>query len=83
MGTGDWLRGMTEHCLMCVKGNPVTVLTNQTTLLQGPLREHSRKPDQFFTMVDALCPGTKLEMFSREARPGWQIWGAETEKFIK
>jgi N6-adenosine-specific RNA methylase IME4 len=81
MGTGDWLRGKTEHCLMAVRGKPTVVLTNQTTLLAAPLREHSRKPDEFFALVEALCPGTKLEMFAREKRKGWQAWGCETEKF--
>lgn len=77
MVTGDWLRGQTEHCLMCVRGHPTVTLTNQTTLLGGPVREHSRKPDEFFTLVESLCPGSKLELFAREARPGWQAWGAE------
>lgn len=81
MGTGDWLRGQTEHCLMAVRGRPVVTLTNQTTLLRGPMREHSRKPDEFYAMVDALCPGSKLEMFSREPREGWVAWGAEPQKF--
>lgn len=81
MGTGDWLRGQTEHALLCIKGRPLVTLTNQTTLLHGPLREHSRKPDEFYAMVEALCPGTKLEFFAREVRPGWAAWGAETGKF--
>ncbi len=77
MGLGDWLRGQTEHCLMGVRGKSVVNLTNQTTLLRGPLREHSRKPDEFYALVEALCPGAKLELFAREARPGWHRWGAE------
>jgi N6-adenosine-specific RNA methylase IME4 len=77
MGTGDWLRGQTEHCLMCVRGHPTPMATNQTTLLYGPVREHSRKPDEFFALVESLCPGSKVELFAREARPGWQAWGAE------
>jgi N6-adenosine-specific RNA methylase IME4 len=81
MGMGDWLRGKTEHCLFAIRGKPVVVLTNQTTLLPAPSREYSRKPDEFFALVDALCPGTKLEMFARETRPGWRAWGAETTKF--
>jgi N6-adenosine-specific RNA methylase IME4 len=84
MGTGDWLRGQTEHCLMCIRGKPVVTLTNQTTLLNGPLRQHSRKPDEFYTMVDNLCPapaGGKVEMFCRQARPGWIAAGAEISKF--
>jgi N6-adenosine-specific RNA methylase IME4 len=81
MGTGDWLRGQTEHCLMCIKGKPVVTLTNQTTLLQGKLREHSRKPDEFYKLVESLCPGKRLELFSREHRQGWDCVGAEVEKF--
>ena len=77
MGLGDWLRGQTEHCLMCVKGKPVVTLTNQTTLLNGPMRQHSRKPDEFYAMVETLCPGSKCEFFSREKRKGWTTFGAE------
>lgn len=81
MGMGNWLRGQTEHCLMAVRGKPVVTLTNQTTALHGQLREHSRKPDEFFALVESLCPGSKLEMFARESRPGWHSWGAEVRHF--
>jgi N6-adenosine-specific RNA methylase IME4 len=81
MGTGDWLRGRSEHCILAVRGRPTVTLTNQTTVLEAPLRQHSRKPDEFFALVESLCPGTKLEMFARQRRDGWQAWGAETEKF--
>jgi N6-adenosine-specific RNA methylase IME4 len=81
MGLGDWLRGQTEHCILAVKGKPPITLSNQTTALYGPLREHSRKPDEFYALVDSLCHGRKLEMFSREEREGWFQHGAEAEKF--
>jgi N6-adenosine-specific RNA methylase IME4/ParB-like chromosome segregation protein Spo0J len=80
MGVGDWLRGQTEHCLMAVRGHPTITLTTQTTLLHGPVREHSRKPDEFFALVENLCPGSKVELFAREARDGWTRWGAEAPK---
>lgn len=60
MGTGDWLRGKTEHCLLCVKGKPTIKLTNQTTAISGPMREHSRKPEEFYELVEELCPGAKM-----------------------
>lgn len=81
MGTGDWLRGKTEHCILAIRGKPTVTLTNQTTLLVADVREHSRKPDEFYALVEALCPGSKLELFAREARDGWQTWGAEADKF--
>lgn len=81
LGLGDWLRNVTEHCIVAVKGRPVVSLTNQTTLIRERRREHSRKPEAFYALVESLCPGSKLEMFSRTKRDGWATWGAETEKF--
>lgn len=77
MGMGDWLRGKTEHCIMAVRGKPTVLLTNQTTALQGKRTEHSKKPDEFYALVDALCPGSKLELFSRTKRKGWHTHGLE------
>jgi len=80
-GLGDWLRGATEHAIMAVRGHPIVTLTNQTTLLHGEARQHSRKPEEFYTFVEALCPGSKVELFGREQRDGWATWGAETDVF--
>lgn len=81
LGLGDWLRNVTEHCVLAVRGKPVVSLTNQTTIIRERRREHSRKPDAFYALVEALCPGSKLEMFARTSREGWTPWGAEKEKF--
>ncbi len=81
LGLGDWLRNVTEHAILAVKGRPVISLTNQTTIIREKRREHSRKPEAFYALVEGLCPGSKLEMFSRAARPGWDAWGAEKGKF--
>jgi N6-adenosine-specific RNA methylase IME4 len=35
------------------------------------------KPDEFYALVESLCPGSKLEMFARMVRPGWKAWGHE------
>lgn len=81
MGLGDWLRGQTEHCLMAVRGKPVVTLRSQTTLLRGAAREHSRKPEEFYRLVESLCPGRKCELFARTRRAGWNSYGAEVEMF--
>ncbi len=81
LGTGHWLRNCTEHCLLAVKGSPWVSLTNQTTLLEAPARGHSRKPDEFYDLVDSLCVGRKLDYFSREARPGWTQFGNEPSMY--
>lgn len=81
MGIGSWLRSQSEYCIMAVKGKPTIHLTNQTTVIHGPMREHSRKPDEFYAMVDSLCIGRKLDYFSREQREGWEQVGNDVVKF--
>lgn len=82
MGIGSWIRSQSEFCIMAVKGNPKINLTNQTTIIYGELREHSRKPDEFYQMVDKLCVGYKIDWFSREKRKGWSQYGAEPNRFM-
>lgn len=80
MGTGNWLRGKTEHCLLAVRGKPVVTLGGQTTALIAPARGHSKKPDEFYTLVESLCPappGGRVELFQRTPRPGWIGHGDE------
>jgi N6-adenosine-specific RNA methylase IME4 len=81
MGIGRWLRSQSEFCVMAVKGSPVVNLTNETTVIEAPLREHSRKPDEFYDMVDNLCTGRKLDYFSRTPREGWDQFGNDAERF--
>jgi N6-adenosine-specific RNA methylase IME4 len=81
IGCGDWLRGQTEHCILAVRGKPVVTQVNQGTLLLADRREHSRKPEEFYALVESLCPGSKVELFQRTARPGWVGHGNETKKF--
>ena len=81
LGLGHWLRNRTKHCLLAVKGSPKVSLTNQSTVLEAPAREHSRKPDEFYKLVETLCLGRRLDYFSREKRPGWEQFGSEPEKF--
>lgn len=81
-GIGNWLRGQTEHCILAIKGKPIVQLRNEGTVLLAPVREHSRKPDEFYRLVEGLCPAqARLELFARESREGWTSAGAETGKF--
>ena len=80
-GTGYWLRGQTEQCILATKGKPVWINTKHSTILAAEVREHSRKPDKFYALVDSICHSKKLDMFSREKREGWEQWGDEVDKF--
>ena len=78
-GTGDWLRGQTEHALMAVRGKPTVQLTNQSTALFAPVRGHSEKPDEFYALVERLCPAPRYcELFSRRrSAENWDGHGDE------
>jgi len=80
IGMGDWLRGQTEHCLLAVRGKPTIRLSGEATVLYGPRRAHSEKPEEFYALVEKICPGSKCELFSRKNRPHWKAWGGETGK---
>jgi N6-adenosine-specific RNA methylase IME4 len=81
MGTGEWLRGQSEHCLLATRGKPVFMHGNRSTLLTAVRREHSRKPEEFYSLVEATCPGSKLELFCRQRRTGWGSFGNDTALF--
>jgi N6-adenosine-specific RNA methylase IME4 len=78
MGLGKLFRFQCEFCLMAIKGKPI--FNNNylyRDLLTEPRREHSRKPDAFYELVEDLCIGRKLDMFSRTKRPNWDMLGKE------
>ena len=77
-GYGDWLRTQTEHVLMATRGQPIVQLTNESTALFAPVRSHSEKPDEFYALVEKLCPAPRYcELFARRARPNWDGHGDE------
>jgi N6-adenosine-specific RNA methylase IME4 len=83
MGTGEWLRGQTEHCILGARGKPVFLHGSHTTVLEALRREHSRKPEEFYSLVESTCPGCKVDLFARESRPGWRQFGDQVNMFQK
>ena len=77
IGLGRWLRGQTEHCLVAVRGSLPPRRRNVPTVLHAKATGHSGKPEEFYSLVEGLCPGSKVELFSRQARPGWTCHGDE------
>ena len=67
-GYGDWLRTQTEHVLMTTRGRPVVQLTYEFTVLRAPMRTHSEKPDEFYALVERLCPAPRYCGAVRGAR---------------
>jgi N6-adenosine-specific RNA methylase IME4 len=81
LGMGQWLRMQCEFCLVGIKGARNWTNTTWTDVIREPRREHSRKPDKFYEMVESITTGRRLEFFSREQRKGWATYGNDTEKF--
>jgi N6-adenosine-specific RNA methylase IME4 len=79
-GVGFYFRNVTELVLFGVRGNLRTCDAGrrQTNIIVSRKREHSRKPDELYPIVEACSPGPYLELFARTHRPGWSQWGDET-----
>ncbi len=83
-GVGFYFRNVTELILFGVRGKNARTLDpgrSQVNFLATRKREHSRKPDEFYEIVESCSPGPYLEMFARGARPGWQVWGDQSEEY--
>jgi N6-adenosine-specific RNA methylase IME4 len=81
LGMGQWLRMQCEFCLIGIKGARNWTNTTWADVIREPRREHSRKPEKFYEMVESITTGRRLEFFSREQRKGWATYGNDTEKF--
>jgi N6-adenosine-specific RNA methylase IME4 len=81
-GTGYWFRECAEYILLGTRGKPKRISRSVRSAFLSPQREHSRKPDESYDMARALIPyGRACELFSRQRRPGWDVWGNEVDKF--
>ncbi|GAA0737302.1 S-adenosylmethionine-binding protein [Sphingomonas sp. ABOLD] len=83
-GVGFYFRNVTEIVLFGTRGKNARTLQpgrTQVNLLATRKREHSRKPDEFYDIVEKCSPGPRLEMFARGSRPGWTTWGDQAENY--
>jgi N6-adenosine-specific RNA methylase IME4 len=81
MGMGYWTRSNTEPCLLATRGKPKRLNADVRQGIIEPRREHSRKPDCVHERIERLVDGPYLELFARQQRPGWIVWGNQTDKF--
>jgi N6-adenosine-specific RNA methylase IME4/ParB-like chromosome segregation protein Spo0J len=84
IGLGYFVRNQHELLLVATRGDmPSPSPANRPpSVISAPRREHSRKPDEAYALIEAMYPALpKLEVFARQRRPGWDVWGIETGKF--
>jgi len=83
MGLGYWTRANSEVCLLATRGKPKRLNADVRQAIIEPRREHSRKPDCVPARIERLVEGPYLELFARTTRPGWTVWGNQTDKFAE
>jgi N6-adenosine-specific RNA methylase IME4 len=80
-GVGFYFRNVTEMVLFGARGSLRTLAPGrrQVNLFASRKREHSRKPEELYDIVEACSPGPYVELFARYPRAGWTGWGAEAD----
>jgi N6-adenosine-specific RNA methylase IME4 len=83
-GVGFYFRNVTEMLLFGVRGSMRTLqpARSRVNMIETRKREHSRKPDEQYELIEACSPGPYLELFARHPRPGWTVWGDEADETI-
>lgn len=77
-GLGYWTRANAEICLLATKGHPKRESRSVHSVIDAPVREHSRKPDEGREQIVQLCGDKpRIELFARQRADGWDAWGDE------
>jgi N6-adenosine-specific RNA methylase IME4 len=83
-GVGFYFRNTTEVILFGVKGKNARTLApgrTQVNIIRTQKREHSRKPDELYSIIEECSPGPFVELFARGPRKGWKCWGNEAKNY--
>lgn len=81
-GVGFYFRNVTEMILFGVRGKNARTLPpgrSQVNMIETRKREHSRKPDEQYALIEACSEGPYLELFARGEREGWATWGNQAK----
>lgn len=84
-GVGFYFRNTTELILFGVKGKNARTLApgrSQVNIIKSMKREHSRKPDELYGIIEACSPAPYLELFARGTHPGWASWGNQADGYF-
>ena len=84
-GVGFYFRNVTEVILFGVRGKNIRTLQpgrSQENIISSRKREHSRKPDEQYNLIEFCSWGPFLELFGRGQRKGWTTWGNQAEEYM-
>ena len=81
---GYWTRSNAEICLLATKGQPRRKAKNVHQVIISHVEEHSKKPEEARRRIVALMGDIpRVELFARQAAPGWDTWGNEVQSNIQ
>jgi len=83
-GVGFYFRNVTEIILFGVRGKNARTLQpgrSQENIISSRKREHSRKPDEQYELIEACSSGPRIELFARGPKKGWFVWGNQSEEY--
>ncbi len=83
-GVGFYFRNVTEVLLFGVRGRNARTLRQgrtQENIISSQKREHSRKPDEQYALIEGCSSGPRLELFARGPRAGWTVWGNQADDY--
>lgn len=83
-GVGFYFRNTTEMILFGTRGKNARTLApgrRQVNIIKSLKREHSRKPDEQYAIIEACSRGPYLELFARGSRPNWTTWGNQADDY--
>lgn len=83
-GVGFYFRNVTELLLFGIRGKNNRTLApgrRQVNFIASRKREHSRKPDEQYKIIEECSPGPFIELFARGKRQGWEGWGVQAEEY--
>lgn len=84
-GVGFYFRNTTELLLFGTKGKNARTLSagrSQVNIIRTQKREHSRKPDETYDLIEQCSSGPFIELFARGPRPNWTVWGNQSEEYF-
>lgn len=83
-GLGRYYQGQTEHLVFAVRGQAMVPSppNRGSTLVTAQRRTHSEKPQEAYDQIQRVSPGPYLDMFARDFRPGWDVWGVIDPKWF-
>jgi N6-adenosine-specific RNA methylase IME4 len=80
IGFGHYTRAAHERVLICRRGRAQFLRHDIPSVFFAPRGQHSAKPDEARRIIESAVAGPRLELFAREARPGWTAWGDQVER---